>query len=81
MKIHANINTTQAFREWVANTMTKLGGNPAQYLCGIQEECALTYGATRMNACQGVFDIYFHTENLDLTRVFVIVPTHNILMN
>ena len=65
------------FHHWVANTVAKCGGNYTQCLRDLQQQCALTSMETRMAACQGVFDIYFHSEFLGSTPLSTIVTTNN----
>jgi hypothetical protein len=64
------------FHHWVANTVANLGGNRAACLQAMQRECALTSFETRMDACQGVFEVYFPNENLYSMRDTVIVTTN-----
>ena len=65
------------FHHWVSNTVAECGGNYDQCLQGLQRERALTYLETRMNACQGVFDIYFYDHFLGSTPLPTIVTTNN----
>ena len=73
---HTHFEIMNDFYHWVANTIAELGGNPGQYLRGVEEECALTFVESGMVACQGVFGNYFQEGNLDLTRVFLIAHTN-----
>ena len=65
------------FHHWVANTVAECGGNYTQCLRDLQQQCALTSMETRVDACQGVFDIYFHSEFLSSTPLSTIVTTNN----
>ena len=64
------------FHQWVANTIAELGGNPDQYLRGIEREWALTCEETGADACQDLLDIYFPTMKLDLARLTVRASTN-----
>ena len=64
------------FHLWVANTIAELGGNPDQYLQGLQQEQALTYAAGRMGSCQEVFSSFFDDDFQASMRDFAIVPTN-----
>jgi hypothetical protein len=70
-----------AFYVWVANTIANAGGNADQYLQGLDGECALTYVPGRAIACQYVCEENFTGVNLDMTRVFLVAPTNNGLLN
>jgi hypothetical protein len=64
------------FHRWVANTIQDLGGNPALYLCGLEQKLAPTYAVTRMPACQVVKADYFERDNVDSMRDFAVVTTN-----
>ena len=70
-----------AFHAWVANTIAELGGNPSEYLCGIEREHALTYDRNRMVACQWDFDSFFTDKFLDSTRVSAVADTNLMLLH
>lgn len=53
-----------AFDAWVAQEVDFLMWSFAEYQQGLQRERSLTYAQSSMDACQGVFDIYFDDKNL-----------------
>ncbi len=65
-----------AFDAWVAQEVDFLMWSFDDYWRGLQREEALTYTATRVDACQGVFDIYFDDKNLAFMPHGVSVSIH-----
>jgi len=65
-----------AFNAWVADEVESLSGCFDDYCKGLQQECALTYAQTRMDACQELSDIYFQGKNVDSMLHFMSVSIH-----
>ena len=65
-----------AFDEWVADTILELGGNPAEYLCGLARKRLLTYVETRVVDCQEAFSGFYNSEFLGFMPPATIAPTN-----
>ena len=64
------------FDQWVAREVDCLMWSFDEYQQGLQRERSLTYAQSGMDACQGVFDIYFDNKNPASTPLYAVVPTN-----
>ena len=70
------LSRTEAFGEWVADTVAALSDICSEHPCGPQRKRALTWRDSRADACQGVGDNYFTAENQAFMRACAVVGTN-----